>query len=1122
MGNLKIEELLVHLKKEKSVIWTEEGKIKIRFSNIQENIEQIKEVLTAEKQNIVEILRANQIYTPEDFTKSTIIRYGEKSAPLSYAQERILLIEEFSSEQGSAYHMPALFKLKNNVDYKGIEYAISTIVKRHHILRTTMSYDRTTQEWYQNINQQNITVEYLSCNKADFESQLEIMISKKFDLNSDYPIRATMIDTGSEKFLLLTLHHIAADGWSVEIFERELVFLYEKFLEKDTRELSELTVQYSDYAQWQRHYLKGNTLQEHLNYWKDFLEDFSTLKLPFDYQRPSKISYNGDIVSFSFSAEVSEKIKNMAKEMSTTPHCILLSGFSVLLGKYSSQNDIVLGTPVANRHFPEISGLIGFFVNTVINRIKLKKNETFRQLVNRVHVQQAELQQYQDLPFQKLIEDLGISRDISAHPVFQVFFTTQNFGDFDETNSLSKYFESMSLDSHYRKEKFDLSVFVNDSRDQISGHVSYSVDLFKKETISVLVSHYQELLKRLLENERSYDAVSQLNDKEKEIILEGFNDTATDFPLNKTIIDLFEEQAMLSPDNAALVYDDKTWTYREINAEANRLSDFIKKEYHIEPNDIIGIELERSDKAVIAILAVLKTGAAYAPIDPGYPEERINYIKEDTQSKVIIDETFIGHFNTIKEKYSTENQKRATTSNDLLYVIYTSGTTGKPKGIMMRNFSMVNLICSTIKDLKPVEHIMHFANCSFDVSFQEIFTALLSGKTLYPIREQSKKDINALCSFIVENKIDTLFFPTSYFKLLIENETFLAALNSFINHLILAGEKLTLNEKILEKCNLYNILIHNHYGPSETHVVTTYTINPGISPDSRDLIPPIGKPISNTKIYILDDNDNPVMVGIPGNLYVAGFSLAKGYLNKEELSEKKFVVNPFKKDQMMYNTGDVARWLSDGNIEFMGRNDFQVKIRGYRIEPSEIEVQVLQYSSHLKQVVVEAKDFRNEKVLVVYYTIKEHEKIDRSALREYLIQKLPEYMIPSFFVELGHIPFTSNGKIDRKALPDMSDENLIRKEYTAPENETEKKIAEIWQEALGIEKIGITDNFFELGGHSLKALNILHRINESFQLSFTLEYIFNFPTVGKLAEIILTLTSVIRDEPINNNETYKI
>ncbi|QIY90739.1 non-ribosomal peptide synthetase [Chryseobacterium gallinarum] len=1121
MGNLKIEELLFNLKKEKSVIWTEDGKIKIRFSNTQENIDQIKDTLTAEKQNIVEILKANEIYTPEDFTKSTIIRYGEKTAPLSYAQERMLLIEEFSLE-GSAYHIPALFKLKNKVDYKGIEYAINIIVKRHHILRTTMSYDRTAQEWFQNINQHHITVEYLSCNKADFESKLEIMISKRFNLSSDYPIRATIIETDSEKFLLLTLHHIAADGWSVEIFESEMIFWYEKFLGKHSRELSELTVQYSDYAQWQRHYLKGKTLQDHLHYWKDFLEDFSTLKLPFDYQRPSKISYNGDIVSFIFSAEMSDKIKNMAMELSTTPHCILLSGLSVLLGKYSNQNDIVLGTPVANRHFPEISRLIGFFVNTVINRVRLKKNETFRQLVNRVHLQQAELQQYQDLPFQKLIEELQISRDLSTHPVFQVFFTTQNFGDFDETNSSSKYFESMPLDTCYRKEKFDLSVFVNDSREQISGHVSYSVDLFKKETISGFVNHYQDLLKILVESDCLYDAVSLLNNKEKKIILEDFNDTAAEFPLNKTIIDLFEEQAVLSPDHTALVYYGKTWTYREINKEANRLCNFLNKEYHIKANDIVGIELERSDKAVIAILAVLKAGAAYAPIDPGYPKERIDYIKEDIQSKVIIDEAFIAHFNTIKEKYSTDNQKRNMTSDDLLYVIYTSGTTGNPKGIMMRNFSMVNLICSTTKDLKKAEHIMHFANCSFDVSFQEIFTALLSGKTLYPIREHSKKDINALCLFISENQIDTLFFPTSYFKLLIENETFLAALNPGINHLILAGERLTLNEKILEKCTLHNILIHNHYGPSETHVITTYTINPHTSSKSWDLIPPIGKPISNTRIYILDDHNNPVLAGVPGNLYVSGVSLAKGYLNKEELSREKFVANPFIKGQIMYKTGDIAKWLGDGNIEFIGRSDFQVKIRGYRIEPSEIEVHILQYSSNFKQVIVETKEFRNEKILAVYYMVKENGKIDRSALREYLIQRLPEYMVPAFFVELDTIPLTFNGKIDRKSLPDISDENLIRKEYTAPGNETEKKIAEIWQEVLGIEKIGATDNFFELGGHSLKALNILHRINESFQLSFSLEYIFNFPTVGSLAEIISTLTFPASNELVNNHETYKI
>ena len=1094
MGNLKIKELLFNLKKGKSAIWTEDDKLKIRISNIQENIEEIKSTLTAEKQNIIEVLKANNICTPEDFIKTTIIRYNGKTAPLSYAQERMLLIEEFSSGEDSAYHMPALFKLKNEVDDKGIEYAISAIGKRHHILRTTMQYDHSAQEWQQKINHQDIQVEYFNCNDADFELELERLISKRFNLNLDYPVRAVIIQTPSEKFLLLTLHHIAADGWSVEIFEKELVFLYEKFLGIHTGELPELSVQYNDYAQWQRYYLKGKTLQDQLNYWKDFLQDFSTLKLPFDYQRPSKVSYNGDFVSFTFSQEISDKIRKLATELSTTPHCILLSGFSVLLGKYSSQNDIVLGTPVANRHFSEISGLIGFFVNTVVNRIGLKRNETFRQLVNRVHLQQVELQQYQDVPFQKLIEDLGVSRDLSANPIFQVFFTTQKFGNFDETPSSPKYFESIDLDNFYRKEKFDLSVFMNDSQEQISGDISYSVDLFGKETIARFVNHYRELLKELLENDDFYDTVSLLNATEKKVILEDFNDTDADFPADKTIIDLFEEQVERSPDHVALSYYGKTWTYREINEEANRLSDFLNKEYHSKANDIIGIKLERSDRAVIAILAVLKAGAAYAPIDPGYPKERIDYIKEDIQSKVIIDETIIDHFNTIKEEYSTDNQKRDTTCDDLLYVIYTSGTTGNPKGIMMRNFSMANLICATIKDLESVEHIMHFANCSFDVSFQEIFTALLAGKTLYPIKEQSKKDINELCLFIAENKIDTLFFPTSYFKLLIENEMFLTTLNTDINHLILAGEKLTLNEKIIEKCTFHNILIHNHYGPSETHVVTTYTITPGTSED-QDLIPPIGKPIPNTRIYILDDNSNPVLVGVPGNLYVSGVGLSRGYLNKPELTAKKFVDNPFEEGTKMYDTGDVARWLPDGNIEYLGRKDFQVKIRGYRIELGEVETNISQFSSSIKQVVAEAKEANGEKVLVVYYTNDSETIIDKSELREYLQSKLPEYMVPGFFVELASIPLTPNGKIDRRALPDVTGEDVIRKEYVAPRNETEQKLTEIWEKVLGVEKVGITDNFFEMGGHSLMVVQVLNRMHQTLSMQLSFKDFFASPTI---------------------------
>ncbi len=624
--------------------------------------------------------------------------------------------------------------------------------------------------------------------------------------------------------------------------------------------------------------------------------------------------------------------------------------------------------------------------------------------------------------------------------------------------------------------------------------------------------HLRTLILSILDNPLARIKELQIiPDVEKSLLLKNFNNTKVEYSAEKTIIDLFEEQVDKTPDNIAVEFEDVQLSYRELNENSNIVAHYLRRNHDIKPDDLIGVLQDRSEKMIIAILGILKSGAAYVPIDPEYPESRINFMLEDFDPKVVlcdsnpakdIENKFVEISKIFELEIESVNPDKNTTSDNLAYVIYTSGSTGKPKGVLLKNRTLTNLIIheqnKTNLDLKD-KKIMQFAALSFDVCSQEIFSSLLSGGILCLIDSKTKKDPDKLFRYITEKKINILFFPTAYLKHLSKETDYLSSISDSVEHIIVAGEQLVLNDKLIEILKLKKVFLHNHYGPSETHVVTSLTLN---YLDRMDYVPYIGKPISNTKIFILDGNKNLCPLGIPGELCISGDGLASEYLNQPDLTLEKFINNPYESGDRMYRTGDLAYWLPCGNIEFLGRIDKQVKIRGFRIELGEVENTLCQFDPIDSAVVISNENSSGETYLIAYYC--SEKEIGIPTIRNFLSDLLPDYMIPFYYIYLDEIPLTTNGKVNRKLLPEPDITNSSVIEYIAPVNEVEERLSHIWQSVLGVGEIGTNDNFFELGGHSLKAIMLTSRIFKHFDTVVPIQIIFQKPTIKLIAEYIST------------------
>ncbi|NEO42625.1 MAG: amino acid adenylation domain-containing protein [Moorea sp. SIOASIH] len=939
---------------------------------------ELKRNLVERKTEILEFLREVQI-TKKSVASSIQSISREQVIPLSYAQQRLWFIEKMALSS-NAYNMPLTLHLVGKLDYVALQKSLNQIIARHETLRTTFSeINGTPVQIIQPPFELELPKKDLSgLTPSEATTKLQQLLQQEnelsFNLEVDPPIRAGLFQLGTtEHILQITLHHIASDGWSLTVLPKELSAIYTATLFEKPSPLPELPIQYADFAVWQRNYLQGKTLETQLSYWKQKLQDLPQLQLPTDHPRPAVETFNGAGIPINIPAAVTSKVKQLTQKQGTTLFMTLLAVFKVLLSRYSGQESIAVGTPIANRNRSEIEGLIGFFVNSLVMYTDLGGFPSFTEVLNRVKQTALEAYGHQDIPFEKLVEELQPERALSQNPLFQVMFAVQQSEilkpSFNLPNLEVGWYEGTGAEMTVR---MDLEFHLWPVGEEIKGFCAYNRDLFEAETISRILSHYKNLLLAAVENpERPISQLPLMTEPELDQILVEWNNTKTDYPNDKCIHQLFEEQVEKTPDAVAVVFEEQKLTYSQLNSKANQLAHYLQK-LGVVPETLVGICVERSVEMVVGLLAILKAGGAYVPLDPNYPISRLKYMVEDAQLSIILSQEQWQHYlpqtaaqviclePDLPNTASSENLTVSITSEHQAYMMYTSGSTGLPKGVNIRHQGVVRLVKNTnyIK-LTEEDIFLQLAPISFDAATLEIWGSLLNGGTLavMPPHQPSLAEIGAA---IRENQVTTLWLTAGLFQLMVEEQ--LENLKS-LKQLLAGGDVLSVTHvhKVVEK--LPGCQLINGYGPTEN---TTFTCCFPVKADSNlEKSVPIGKPISNTQVYILDSNLQPVPIGVPGELHIGGDGLATGYHNRPELTAEKFIPSPFE-DSKLYKTGDLARYLGDGNIEFIGRIDHQVKIRGYRIETGEIEVVLNSYPIVKETVVVAREDNPGDKRLVAY------------------------------------------------------------------------------------------------------------------------------------------------------------
>jgi len=1052
-----------------------------------------------------EVVGKNRITIPE-LTKQDV----PAQIPLSYAQERLWFLDRLKGSEN--YHMPSAFRIKGSLDISILEKSLQFILERHEILRTVIK-ENDGFGCQEVIPADKFTIiRHSNSEKKDLTEFLKGRIQFPFDLDKDYMLRVELVKLkANEHILLLVMHHVASDGWSSSIFFKELTEGYDLLSKNEVPDPLPLPVQYSDYSIWQRNYLKGELLTKKISYWKNRLEGIVPLDLPTDFARPAVQSTRGAYFSFELDRTHTSGLYELSRTTGSTLFMTLLGLYKLLLSRYSGQTDICVGTPVANRGQKEIEGLIGFFVNTLALRSTVDPNESFKDFLLRIKESTFEDFEHQDVPFEHVLKALMPDRDQSRTPLFQTLLVLQNNQEAKPIDLGALQLEPYQL--IYDVSKYDLALNVIEHKDKIILTFEYCIDLFKESTIARMASHFGNLISSIVSNPDSeIKNHNILSGKEQQELLSQFNFTNSDYPLDKTVLDLFREQVTKQPNAIALVFGNESLTYEELDKRSNKIAHYLLDQ-GIEKEELIPICINRSLEMIVGILGIMKAGGAYVPIDSEYPQERISFILNDCKARFIVssillkdifeayDElSFIDLRSSMFDDYPNNEVNLTLTPKDLIYIIYTSGSTGTPKGVMIEQLGVVNMAYNQIDRMKlsSEDITLQFASFGFDGFTWELYTSLLSGGKIVITTKEIVQDASALVSLMNEEKVSTVAFPPSY-QVMLQDYAF-----EHLRLLTSAGEALILD--VVEKFSDKGIDVINSYGPTENTVCITMTSG-GVT--SGDVVT-IGKPLSNVNAYILDSNSSMVPIGVVGELCVSGLSLARGYLNKEMLTNEKFVQNPFSDNgSLMYKTGDLALWLADGSMEFIGRKDDQVKIRGYRIELGEIEFQ-LDGEALINQSVVLVKERSGHKHLVAYVVVQEG--FDKDAVRDSLKGKLPDYMVPQFYVELDSFPLNSNGKVDKKALPDVSDSDLILKPYVAPDTEIEHKLAAIWQELLTVEQVGIHDNFFDLGGHSLLAIRLSSNIRSVFNVELPIRMIFEYPTVSGLAQNIPHLSTTLIPE----------
>lgn len=1087
--------------------------------------------------------------------RDPVSRLPAGPVPLSFAQQRLWFLDQLEPDS-PFYNLPEAVRLTGNLDEQILEKCLNEVVRRHEALRTTFQVKdgipiQVVAPKTQSFRIQKSDLTRLPPGERE-PAAMEIArqeAQKPFNLASGPLLRACLVRLAPEDHLVvLTMHHIVGDNWSSNILIQEVAILYDAFTNGRPSPLPELPIQYTDFSAWQRAWLQGEVLQEQIDYWKKQLIGLPPiLELPTDRPRPAMQTFNGDFRTVALPVDLSARLRSLSQSHGATLFMTLLAAFNVLLYRYTGQEDISVGSPIANRTRGEVESLIGFFVNTLVFRGDLSGQPSFSELLGRIRETALGAFAHQDLPFEMVVDALQPERNLSHSPLFQVMFALQTTARTAVTLPASGL-KLGPVDSHSGTSKFDLTLFMMDDGSQISGALEFNTDLFDVATIERMLGHFHNLLASLVDQpDLPVGSLELLSTAERQQILYDWNQTAAPIPDDKCAHHLFEDQVVRTPGLPAVFFSssqpggsDQSWSYHELNQRANRLAHALQK-LGVGPDSLVGLCVERSPEMVLGLLGVLKAGGAYVPLDPTYPAERLSFMLSDSNAQVLLTQAHLAaqlqtspnvkvilldqDWSEI-ELESSKNPTSPVNPANLAYVIYTSGSTGLPKGAMIHHRGLVNYLtwCVQAYPLPEGQGSPVHSSISFDLTVTSLLSPLVSGRAAFLLPEGLGVELlsNALKyqASLKHPPFSLIKITPAHLQLLSEQipaEEAQGCTRSFI----IGGENLTVDHIRFWQQYAPETALVNEYGPTETVVgCCVYWTPPGSSLASdrfRAGIVPIGRPIINTQLYILDVNQQPLPVGVPGELYIGGAGVARGYLNRPELTSEKFIINPFVPgEQRLYRTGDLARYLPDGNIECLGRVDFQVKIRGFRVELGEIEAVLNQHPLVSESVVWywEESGYKNLAAYVIPNELSEigssgelpeaiippPASISISDLRQHLQARLPDYMIPAAFVFMNELPLSPNGKVDRKRLPKPELTRLDSiTQYIAPRTPQEEIIAGIFAEILGLARVSSLDNFFDLGGHSLLATQVISRLRDAFETDLPLRVLFEAPTVAGLA-----------------------
>ncbi|MHB0876073.1 MAG: amino acid adenylation domain-containing protein, partial [Anaerolineae bacterium] len=1022
-------------------------------------------------------------------------------APLSYAQERLWFLQQLEPSS-TAYNMAATLHLSGPLDAEAMRRALNAIVQRHGSLRTTFAtVDGVPRQVVHDDMAIALPVQP-AADPAEALRRAAALAAEPFDLTEGPLVRAELYRlSAGEHALALCTHHIVCDGWSTALFVEELAVGYRAYCEGREPALAPPAVQYRDYAAWQRQQLGGERLDSLRQYWTAKLAGLPpTLELATDHPRPARMSGRGGSVSAGIDATLTAKLRRVGHEHGATLFMTLLAGFGSLLGRYAGTTDVAVGSPAAGRTRSDLEGLIGLFANTIVLRHDLSGEPTFAELVERTRQVCLEAYSHQDMPFETLVEALAPERDLSHSPLFQVTF--------DLGKRPRRQWRAGGVDWRLEEvtgesAKFDLSMTVEESDDGLDLRLDYSTDLFAAATAERLLGHYRNLLAAVAADPQARPSRVPLLSVQERETLRQWNDTDRDLPCQATVQGLFRAQVLLAPDAEAVRFQGQRLTYGQLDAEANRLAHFLGGR-GIGPGQLVGIHLERSLALVVAILGTLKAGAAYLPLDPGYPEERLAFMVRDSGLAAIVSQSgfagsvagdaavvVLGDEAAAIAAMGAEDPAVPVGSDDLAYVIYTSGSTGRPKGAMVEHRGICNLALACIGHfgIGPGDRMLQFASPNFDASIWETTMALLGGAALVLAPAQEMASPGSLHALLRREGVTAAFLPPSMLRLL-------PPAGLPLLRLVFAGGEVcppaTLGLWQPGRCFV------NAYGPTECSVASSYYVAPEAGGGGASV--PIGRPIANARAYVLDAAMRPLPVGSTGELYVGGVGVGRGYLNRPELTAERFVDSPFEAGERLYRTGDVVRWLPDGNLEFVGRADGQVKVRGYRIELGEIEAALCRHGAVKEAAVVVREDTPGDRRLVAYLVAGEGESLQPSEVRRHLAETLPGHMVPAVYVQIERLPLSPSGKVDRKALPAPEAQSLAAGADTTAATATEAVLATIYQHLLGQESVPVTASFFELGGHSLLSTQLASRVRDAFGVEVGLRRVFEGASVRELGQ----------------------